>query len=202
MNATSPWLLNAGAILNDPALAPFHTLHCGSYSFNLFNLEDAIWIVASWPKGSRIAFRLAYSPNDRLEVRKILDQGGQLTIQLTSLLGAYEVVIDLPENELPVLHCRTTLQPTAAILFPYWPRDIVPLGAAGSDILAEGEVKVSQVGTRSGQLYFSLTRPKAGSVLYLQNLTALADYNQQTETSAGDTVGGEWPEIGFALPPT
>jgi len=202
MNATSPWLLNAGAILNDPALAPFHTLHCGSYSFNLFNLEDAIWIVASWPKGSRIAFRLAYSPNDRLEVRKILDQGGQLTIQLTSLLGAYEVVIDLPENELPVLHCRTTLQPTAAILFPYWPRDIVPLGAAGSDILAEGEVKVSQVGTRSGQLYFSLTRPKAGSVLYLQNLTELADYNQATETSAGDTVGGEWPEIGFALPPT
>ena len=61
---------------------------------------------------------------------------------------------------------------------------------------------VSQVGTRSGQLYFKLTQPKAGSVLYLQNLTALADYNQQTETSAGDTVGGEWPEIGFALPPT
>jgi hypothetical protein len=58
------------------------------------------------------------------------------------------------------------------------------------------------VGTRSGQLYFSLTRPKAGSVLYLQNLTALADYNQDTETSAGNTVGGEWPEIGFALPPT
>jgi hypothetical protein len=30
----------------------------------------------------------------------------------------------------------------------------------------------------------------------------LADYNQDTETSAGDTVGGQWPEIGFALPPT
>ncbi|HJP61979.1 MAG TPA: hypothetical protein VJ844_00970, partial [Mucilaginibacter sp.] len=69
-------------------------------------------------------------------------------------------------------------------------------------VLAEGEIKVSQVGTRSGQLYFSFTRPKAGSVFYMQNLTGLADYNQQTETSAGNTVGGEWPEIGFALPPT
>jgi hypothetical protein len=56
------------------------------------------------------------------------------------------------------------------------------------------------VGTRSGQLFFR--QGKAGSVFYLQNLTALADYNQQTETSAAETVGGEWPEIGFALPPT
>jgi hypothetical protein len=202
MNATSPWLLNANGLLNDPELTSFYILQSGSYTFKLFNLEDAIWIVASWPKGSRIAFRLAYSPNDHLEVRKIIDQGRQLTIQITSFLGAYEVTIELPESELPVLHYRTTLKPIAAVLFPYWPRDIVPLGAAGSDVVAEGEVKASQVGTRSGQLYFSLSRPKAGSVLYMQNLTALADYNQQTETTAGDTVGGEWPEIGFALPPT
>jgi hypothetical protein len=65
----------------------------------------------------------------------------------------------------------------------------------------DGEARyVKQTGTRSGQLYFR--QGKAGSVFYLQNLTALADYNQQTETSAGETVGGEWPEIGFALPPT
>jgi hypothetical protein len=78
----------------------------------------------------------------------------------------------------------------------------VPLGAPANDELAEGKIMVSQVGTRSGQLYFSLARPEAGLVFYLQNLTALADYNQDTETSAGETVGGKWPEIGFALPPT
>jgi hypothetical protein len=110
--------------------------------------------------------------------------------------------MQFPAADEVVIRLTTTLKTTTAVLFPYWPRDIVPLGAANSDVLAEGEVKVSQVGTRSGQLYFSLSRPKAGSVLYLQNLTALADYNQDTETSAGDTVGGEWPEIGFALPPT
>jgi hypothetical protein len=202
MNAISPWLLNVNALLNDPARSPFHIDERRGYSFRLINLEDSIWIVVSWPKGSRIAFRLAYSPNGRLEVKKMLTKGDQLTLQAGSLLGDYEVVIDLPDKEQTVLHCRTTLKSAAAILFPYWPRDIVPLGAQSSDILAEGEVKAAQVGTRSGQLYFSLTRPKAGSVLYLQNLTALADYNQATETSAGDTVGGEWPEIGFALPPT
>lgn len=202
MNAVSPWLLNVNAILNDPNLSPVYAGDRQGYSFQLFNIGDSCWMVATWPKGSRIAFRLAYSPNDHLKISKVITRGEQVILRIASLLGDYEVVIGLPANAQTVLHCQTTLKPAAALLFPYWPRDIVPLGAAGSAILAEGNVHVSQVGTRSGQLYFSMTRPKAGSVLYLQNLSALADYNQQTETSAGDTVGGEWPEIGFALPPT
>jgi hypothetical protein len=202
MNAVSPWLLNINTILNDPALLPVHAAERRGYSFKLYNIEDSCWIVVAWPKGSRIAFRLAYSPNDHLEIKKIITHEEQVTLQIASMIGDYEILIDLSAKEHTVLHCRTTLKPSAALLFPYWPRDIVPLGAASSDVLAEGDIKVSQVGTRSGQLYFSLTRPKAGSVFYLQNLTALADYNQQTETSAGDTVGGVWPEIGFALPPT
>ena len=202
MNATSPWLSNVNALLNAPAVIPFRTDERGGYTFDLINLTDAVWLVVSWPKGSRIAFRLAYSPNDQLEIKKILQNNQQLTLQISSMLGDYELLIDLPQKEQPVLHHKITLTPAAPLLFPYWPRDIVPLGAAGSNVLAEGEVQVRQVGTRSGQLYFNFTRPKAGSVLYLQNLTALADYNQDTETSGGDTVGGEWPEIGFALPPT
>jgi hypothetical protein len=202
MNAISPWLLNVNTILNDPIQSPIYSADRWGYSLKLYNIEDSCWIVTVWPTGSRVAFRLAYSPNDRLEIKKVITKGEQVTLQIASLIGEYEVVIDLPVNEQMVLHCRTTLKPFAPLLFPYWPRDIIPLGAASSDLLAEGEIKVSQVGTRSGQLYFSLTRPKAGSVLYLQNLTSLADYNQQTETSAGNTVGGEWPEIGFALPPT
>ncbi|MBE9663179.1 hypothetical protein [Mucilaginibacter myungsuensis] len=203
MKATSAWLLNANAHLNDPALPIVFEKQAAGYSFKVHMLHDSCWLVAAWPKGSRIAFRMAYSPNDRLELKKLSEKDGKIILKISSLIGEQECVVDLPDAEaIPVLRLTTTLKPTAPLLFPYWPRDIVVLGAAGSELLAEGEIKVKQVGTRSGQLYFSLTRPKAGSVLYLQNLTALADYNQATETSAGETVGGEWPEIGFALPPT
>jgi hypothetical protein len=202
MNALSPWLFNVNAALNQKNLPPSYQRHAAGYSFSIFNLGDSLWLVAGWPKGSRIAFRLAYSPNDQLAVKKVQEQQGLIIFKIGSLIGNYEVTLQLPEEDIPVLHFTSSLTPSAPLLFPYWPRDIVVLGTAGSDLLAEGKVVVSQVGTRSGQLYFNLTRPKAGSVLYLQNLTALADYNQQTETSAGDTVGGEWPEIGFALPPT
>lgn len=127
----------------------------------------------------------------------MLEKDQQVAFKIGSLLGEYEAIAQLPADDSPVLRLTTTLKTAAPILFPYWPRDIVPLGAASSNILAEGEIKVSQVGTRSGQLYFSLTRPKAGSVICLQNLTTLVDYNRDTQTSAGNTVGGEWPEIGL-----
>ncbi|MGF7040315.1 hypothetical protein [Mucilaginibacter lappiensis] len=202
MNATSAWLLTVNKKLNSPDLTAVYQQDKAGYSFKVFLIDDSCWLVASWPKRSRIAFRLAYSPNDKLDLKKLVEKDENITFRITSLMGEYEAVVRLPAGEIPVLRLTTTLKTAAPVLFPYWPRDIVPLGAASSDILADGEIKVSQVGTRSGQLYFSLTRPKAGSVLYLQNLTALVDYNQDTETSAGNTVGGEWPEIGFALPPT
>lgn len=202
MNAVSPWLLTINAKLNAPGLQPLFEQEAAGYAFKVYLTGDSCWLVAAWPKGSRMAFRLAYSPNDQLEIKKVLEKDDTITFRIASLIGEYEAVVRLPGQSNPVLRLTTTLKAAAPILFPYWPRDIVPLGAAGSDILAEGEIKVSQVGTRSGQLYFNLSRPKAGSVLYLQNLTALADYNQQTETSAAETVGGQWPEIGFALPPT
>jgi hypothetical protein len=202
MKTTSAWLLAANSKLNEPGLSAVFEQQAAGYSFKVYLTGDSCWLVAAWPEGSRIAFRLAYSPSDQLELKKVLEKDSNIIFRISSLIGEYESVVTLPTTETPVLRLTTTLKTSAPILFPYWPRDIVPLGAAGSNILAEGDIKVSQVGPRTGQLYFNMSRPKAGSVLYVQNLTALADYNQDTETSAGDSVGGQWPEIGFALPPT
>ncbi|MFD2147057.1 hypothetical protein [Mucilaginibacter antarcticus] len=65
-----------------------------------------------------------------------------------------------------------------------------------------GEIHISQTGTRSGLLYGSFEKYGEGSFLYFQNLSALSDYNTDTETSAADVVGGTWPEMGLSLPPT
>lgn len=65
---------------------------------------------------------------------------------------------------------------------------------------AEGKIHASQWGTRSGFIYMTLPAPNALSIFYLQNLTALNDYCQQTQTSLADSVGGNWPELGFSLP--
>ncbi|MBD1386701.1 hypothetical protein IDJ75_15565 [Mucilaginibacter rigui] len=192
----SPWLYNISKQLAAAELPVIYEYEYVGYFFRVHTLAETCWLVVTWTNKQQVAFRLAYSPEDLLAIEEPKEQDGKLTFLIGSGIGDYEVTCVLPKSETPVLRLTTTLMPATPMLFPYWPRDIVPIG------LPQGEVKASQVGTRSGQLYFTIAGAKGGSVLYMQNLTALADYNQQTETSAGDTVGGEWPEIGFALPPT
>ncbi|SDH14075.1 hypothetical protein [Mucilaginibacter gossypii] len=202
IKAISPWLLNANAALMHYDLPVILKKEQNGYHFSIINQGDALWLIVAWPLGNTIAFRLAYSPGDQLNIKKANISGRNIKVEIGSLIGAQHVELKLPEQEGSPLHWTTTLVPAAPLLLPYWPRDIAPLGAKRSDVLALGDIRVNQVGTRCGQLYFHVTRPEAGAVFYFQNLTSLSDYNQDTETSAGNTVGGEWPEIGFALPPT
>ena len=202
MNATSPWVVTTKKLLADPKLSAVYEQTVSGYHFQFFNIGDSCWIVVSWPKGTRIAFRAAYSPNDQLEVRSVKENNGEIAFKINSLIGDYTVVVKLEDNQYPLLRYTTKLKPIAGLLIPFWPRDILPLLQTGNNDLPFGKVHVSQVGTRSGLVYLSTSRPKTGSILYMQNLTALAGYCQQTETSCAEVVGGEWPEVGFALPPT
>jgi len=177
---------------------PLYKAESGGYHFEIFDLTGSCWLVVTWPDSGRIAFRLAYSPGGELRIKAQGNENG-LQLHIDSQIGNYKVILVFPSAQQPVLRYTTILTPATPLIFPFWPRDIIPLGPA-EDRLAKGTVYVKQVGARSGQLYFS--QANAGSVFYLQNLTALADYNQETETSASETVGGEWPEIGFALPAT
>jgi hypothetical protein len=70
MNASSPWLINTNIILNAPDLAAVYEKQAAGYTFKVHLTGDSCWLVAAWPKGSRIAFRLAYSPNDALDLKK------------------------------------------------------------------------------------------------------------------------------------
>ena len=139
MNAFSPWLLNTNAALNKAGLEPLYEAAANGYGFKIYMLQDSCWLVVNWPAGSRLAFRLAYSPNDALKIKARKRDDG-VTLAISSLLGHYDVVVQLPTKERLVWHYTTTLTPSSSLLFPYWPRDIVPLGAASSDLLAEGEV--------------------------------------------------------------
>src|ERR1700709_1073749 len=137
MDAVSPWLLTINAQLNDPDLPPVFEREALGYAFKVLPAGDSCWLVASWPKGSRIAFRLAYSPNDQLELKTVMEKDDHITFRIKSLMGLYEAVVQLPVKENAVLRLTTMLKAAAPLLFPYWPRDIVPLGAAGSDVVAE-----------------------------------------------------------------
>jgi hypothetical protein len=202
MKGISPWAAAAGYIFTDESLTCLYTMAVKGYTFKIFNTADSLWIVAEWDNGGRIIFRPAYAPDGELTVKRQKESNSGIKFTLDSVIGEFNVTIAwLNDNELSLLRYTTVLKPRTELLMPFWPRDIVIPGRNGKPGNTAGQIHVSQVGSRSGMLYFTMTRPKAGSLLYLQNLTALADYCQQTETSCANTVGGQWPELGFALPP-
>jgi len=202
MNGISPWAAAASYTLTDTDLPIIYSALRGKFNFKVQCTHDSLWITATWPKGGKLAFRAAFAPDGELKVDRQKENEHGIDFWLSAIPGEIKVSITLSGEECPVLRYTTSLNPRTDMLIPFWPRDMVVAGRDGKPENTTGKIHASQVGTRSGFIYMSMTRPKAGSVLYIQNLTALADYCQQTETSCADVVGGQWPELGFALPVT
>ncbi|MET1054156.1 MAG: hypothetical protein ABWY16_02525 [Pedobacter sp.] len=202
MTGLSPWALSASTELMDERETLFQKSG-REFTFEVYCTTDSVWVSVLMPKGGTMVFRAAYSPGANLHIDQIHSSDKECSLRLSSDIGVFKVTIDINEDEaIPVLRYTTSLKPLKDMIVPYWPKDIIASGKNGNTENISGKIHASQVGTRSGMIYMSMTKPKSASVLYLQNLTALADYCQQTETSAADTVGGNWPEMGFSLPPS
>jgi hypothetical protein len=176
----SPWAAAAAALFT----GKFEPVYYGDEG-KVYLQADALWLIPV----PFMAIRLAYAPGAGLEIVKTVKESKGVNFHLASPSGKLNVIIG---KEGHLLTYQTLFTPSGDLFIPFWPRDIV--------VNSDGEIHVKQLGTRSGLIYVSLK--KAGAFLYFQNLTSFADYNQQTGTSCADAVGGEWPEIGFALPPT
>ncbi len=185
----SPWAVSVISLLTKSNLSPLYTKKQESYDFEVQLTADALYILASGP--GRLAFRAAYTPAGDLQLtaQKQTDKG--IIFSLSSSIGDIRVDLEWPVAA-DLLHYRTTLTPATDLHIPFWPRDLIAPAPGG-------EIKVKQVGIRSGLVYAHLPADE-GAFLYFQNLTSLADYCDQTETSCAEVVGGEWPEMGLALP--
>src|ERR1700743_95889 len=117
MNATSPWLLAVNSKLNAPGLTPIYETEYKAYALKVYLLEDSAWLVLQWPKGSRIAFRLAYSPGDVMDFRKITEKNNQVIFSFSCLLGEYTTVLQLLGPAAPVMRLTTRLKTAASVLF-------------------------------------------------------------------------------------
>lgn len=198
----SPWFTAVRATFSANGQAPVFQRKIAGFSYYAYNTGNGCWVIITWPNGNRIAVRTAFVPEGGLKLKQMKEQDNEVQLSFSSIIGIYQVKVRFPSADKPLLRCTTTLTPGEMLTIPFWPRDLVVLGKEGDSALPQGEVQLQQEGPRSGVLYASLKKPRSGAFLYLQNLTALSDYCEQTNTSVADSVGGTWPELGFALPPS
>src|SRR5215213_7568187 len=198
----SPWMLSLLDELGSERKDPHWTYSFEDFSFEIIEGTQSLWILTRFPAGGEVALRAAHCPDGKLEIDEIQHIDAGVEVRVTSTIGNFRVQVQFPHPDRPLLHCKTMLTPVVPLVIPFWPRDLVPLGQAEDLTDSEGVIYANQVEARSGLVYFSLNRPNRGAVFYFQNLTSLNDYCKQTGTSLAGVVGGEWPELGLALPTT
>ncbi len=202
MKTGSPWAIAAINLFDGQDVPDIYRYDMAGYNVSVHHLNNGLWITVTCNNGVQVILRPAFAPADHLQIDRVIHHEDGLTISLSAAIGKFKVRLQFPEKNQPLLRYITTFIGNQPLLVPFWPRDMVISGSDETDKEPEGTIYVNQMGTRSGLQYFSLDEPEAGAVLYFQNLTALNHYARATETSLGDTVGGTWPELGFALPPT
>ncbi len=197
-NSLSPWGVAAAERLTEAAPDVYFKEQL-NYNYRLQLAAGSLWIMVSRGGVELAAFRTAYAPMNDLSIDSIKEEEKGLLLSLSAAVGRFAVRVEWPDEQCPVLHYTVSLTPAKPLSIPFWPRDILLIGGA-SPLRVKGNIHISQTGTRSGLQYISIEDKDKSAMLYLQNLTAITPYFTATETSAGDTVGGIWPELGFALP--
>jgi len=195
MTPISSWAANARIELKN--LSPILQLS-PEINLALYLTHDSLWLVKTWDDHCRTAFRTAFSPSGALVLKNIRKYKGNYLVKLSTASLDFQVRITTVSGE---NYFRYTFSAKAknSLLIPYWPKDILSFDDKGN-IKKQGKIHTFQRGTRSGVIYFN--DGQSGSVFYLQNLGALNRYFETTQSSAAATVGGQWPEVGFALPPS
>ncbi|ACU60164.1 hypothetical protein [Chitinophaga pinensis] len=201
LNALSPWAVAASRYFTTDEKLELYKTEYASFVFQVHAAPDSIWVTVNRSSGAKVMFRAAFCPAGQLTVQYCIKTDSGVDIGTDSPTGAQRIHITIDNDDLPALHYQTTFTPAVPLFVPFWPRDIIISAEDNKPENTAGEVHVKQVGTRSGLLYFTAKDPAFGAVLYLQNLTALAPYNELTGTSAREVVGGQWPELGMSLAP-
>ncbi|MBV8596537.1 MAG: hypothetical protein JOZ50_09835, partial [Candidatus Eremiobacteraeota bacterium] len=194
----SPWLYEARAdlkLLQEPlAVCP-----ATRFGFQLRRGKKSLWALVGNPDGARLACRVAYAPG-HLRINDIAGEHKGTRIDLETDYGSLRVFVAFEPGREPLLRWTTKLLPTQDLQLPYWPRDVYVCGRQTDPLQSKGTVHTNQRGLRTGIVFASVDEPETFSFLYWQNFSALCRYFDATRTSPADTVGGVWPELGYAAP--
>ncbi|MGN6210264.1 hypothetical protein [Asticcacaulis sp.] len=169
----------------------------GDYTVSTHHGRDSLWVVVRGPGQGGIALRTypIMGQNIIVEAHRRED-GGDWKVETHS--GVYRISLTFLGDNL--LRMISRLVPSHDLLVVFWPRDLYVLDENDDPRQAEGRVEAGQRGLNAGLCYLCLKKPAFGSVLYMQNLTALNPFFIDTKTKPDGVVGGQWPELGYQPP--
>lgn len=181
---------------------PLAQLAQHGFKYELRHAGESLWLIVNWPSRMRVACCVANALGAELKLMELHRDASAWKVRAHGIVGDYTVQVELHKSTRSLVRWRTSLRPSVELTFADWPRDLLPVDEDGDPLNTRGIIHVCQRGPQGNVCYAAVTRPApGGSLLYMQNLGSLAEYFEQTHTSAADRIGGNWPQLGFSLPP-
>ncbi len=165
----------------------------GPIRFDL-RLGRDMWILATRDGKDIAALRVGFARDERAPEPQITRDGDNHIVEFASSLGAMRAKISSPADAGAMVRCALSVIAPCETAMPAVPRDVFALDAAS------GTIHTHQRSLRTGIAFCSADEPGSTSLFYLQNFSSLSEYFSAVEKSPADTVGGQWPEIGYLIP--
>lgn len=196
VTAYSQWTAGLGDLLR--ALRPKKVPSAGSDLHYAADRHSLWFLIRPGHKNSTWAYRACFDPLGLLELVDGPEAGdGRWVFNLRGGLGEFRIELARPTPE--IIRSTTWWTPQVDTRLQAMPRDLYLLDGDLQPI-TEARVLGRQQGYAAPFLFFVQDRPSGVSGLYLQQLTGLNDYFEASHADAREVVGGEAPELGFALP--
>ena len=138
------------------------------------------------------AIRVGLNAGEIANLQPWSKRDGSFGVDFSTALGGMRA--KLAWSGRGTLRCTTSILPSDALRLTATPRDVL---MADPD---SGTIFTKQRGLRSGIVFAGSAAPTAFSLFYYQQFSTLSDFFGETNQTPADSVGGSWPEIGFALP--
>jgi hypothetical protein len=171
-----------------------HLATRGRVAFDARRGKRNLWIVAVIDGREVAALRAGHGSDELATAVHRAEKDGEIVFEFASALGALRAKVSFPADDRALIRCRTSVLPAQDLAVPFWPRDLYVHGCA------TGTVHTAQRGLRSGIVFASAGNPIPCTLFYFQNFSSLTDYFEATKRSPSGTVGGMWPELGYAPP--
>lgn len=174
----------------------------GDCDLDVLRGREVIWLRVRLAEGG-VAMRGIYSPDGDLEVDSVETHKHGVTLRVNgTTMGPFRAELTIVDGPTMLLRWQTWLTPAVDLLMPPQPWNVYPIDRHQDPSATRGVVYAAQRGTAMGCLYFGITEPAGGTCFYFQNLSALNDYCEQTQTVPDAIVGYTWPGLGYTPPPS
>ncbi|HTW84044.1 MAG TPA: hypothetical protein VMD91_08270 [Candidatus Sulfotelmatobacter sp.] len=166
----------------------------GAFHVTALQGRTNLWLAVRSDGRDVMAVRIGRDRGELTALQRTVNSDGSIGFAFVTPLGPMRATVDYRNEDRAAIHWTVSLTANEDAVIDSWARDLC------FPSVGEARIHTAQRGLRTGTLFASVEGPTPFSFFYLQDFSSLNEYFDAARRGPADTVGGRWPELGYAPP--